>query len=54
MLFCEKYGKAIDFLLEKSNIAVRYRVTRELCDGSNPNDLENLQEELIYSEERLD
>ncbi|ABN52712.1 MAG TPA: hypothetical protein DEF39_08120 [Hungateiclostridium thermocellum] len=50
MLFCEKYGKAIDFLLEKSNIAVRYRVTRELCDGSNPNDLENLQEELIYSE----
>jgi len=38
MLFCEKYGKAIDFLLEKSNIAVRYRVTRELCDGSNPND----------------
>lgn len=44
------YENAIDFLLEKGSIAVRYRVLRELCNHSDTNDLTKLQEELIHSE----
>jgi len=44
---------AIDFLLDKSNVAIKYRVLRDLCDNSNSKDLIRLQDELINSERSI-
>jgi len=42
--------KVIDFLLDKSDIAIRYRVKRDLCENTDINELCKLQNELIHSE----
>lgn len=39
----------LDFLLDKSDVAIRYRVTRDLCEDTNTNDFFRLKDELIHS-----
>lgn len=53
MALSERYGHAIDFLLEKANVAIRYRVLGELCNESNSDDFLRLQEELIQSDRAI-
>lgn len=43
-------SNVIDFLLEKSDVAIRYRVTRDLCESSNSSEINRLQNELMNSE----
>lgn len=40
----------IDFLLDKSDVAIKYRVLRDLCDNSSSDEIYRIQEELINSE----
>lgn len=39
----------IDFLLNKSDIAIQYRVKRDLCDNTDASELNKLQGELVHS-----
>ena len=50
MTFDNKYGNAIEYLLAKGNVAVRYRVMTELLDNAGSEDIHKLQSELIISE----
>ncbi len=43
-------NQVIDFLFKESNVAIKYRVMRDLCKNPNPNELNKLQNELIHSE----
>jgi len=46
----EMNNNVIDFLLDKSEIATKYRVIRDLFESQNTNELNRLQDELMHSE----
>lgn len=46
----EMNNNVIDFLLDKSEIAIKYRVIRDLCENQNTNEFNMLQDELMHSE----
>jgi len=43
-------NNVIDFLLDKSDVAIKYRVIRDLCEDTNSNELYRAQDILINSE----
>ena len=50
MTFDNKYGNAIDYLTEKGNVVIRYRVMSELLEDTGGEDISKLQKEILISD----
>ena len=46
-MFAEKYGKSIDFLLDKANPSIRLRVKKEILENISAAEEERLQSEIL-------
>ncbi len=46
-MFAEKYGKSIDFLLDKANPSIRLRVKKEILKNISADEEEKLQADIL-------